>query len=124
MGNVARIHSVEKETKIVQITTFINEKKKIEVTTLKISTLEYSAIKIKAKRPAPYSTLKPETSSASPSGKSNGARFVSAKIEIIQGIKIGRKINLTIDLILDTSIKEKEFAKIHTETIMKIILTS
>jgi len=42
----------------------------------------YSAIKIRAKFPALYSTLKPETSSDSPSAKSNGVRFVSAKVEI------------------------------------------
>lgn len=42
----------------------------------------YSAIKNKAKGPAAYSTLNPETSSDSPSVKSNGARFVSARVEI------------------------------------------
>lgn len=40
--------------------------------------LEYSAKKIKAKPPPPYSTLNPETNSDSPSEKSNGERFVSA----------------------------------------------
>lgn len=42
----------------------------------------YSAIKNRAKGPAAYSTLKPETSSDSPSVRSNGARFVSASVEI------------------------------------------
>lgn len=42
----------------------------------------YSAMKNKANGPAAYSTLKPETSSDSPSAKSKGARFVSAKVEI------------------------------------------
>lgn len=42
----------------------------------------YSAINKKAKLLAPYSILKPETSSDSPSAKSNGARFVSAKADI------------------------------------------
>jgi len=42
--------------------------------------LVYSAKNNKAKRPLSYSTLKPETSSDSPSAKSNGARFVSAKV--------------------------------------------
>jgi hypothetical protein len=41
----------------------------------------YSAKKNKANPMLEYSTLKPETSSDSASGKSNGARFVSAKIE-------------------------------------------
>lgn len=42
----------------------------------------YSAIKNKAKGPAAYSTLKPETSSDSPSVRSKGARLVSARVEI------------------------------------------
>lgn len=42
----------------------------------------YSAMKNKANGPAAYSTLKPETSSDSPSVKSNGARLVSAKVEM------------------------------------------
>lgn len=42
----------------------------------------YSARKNSAKGPPAYSTLKPETSSDSPSVKSNGARFVSASVEI------------------------------------------
>lgn len=41
----------------------------------------YSARKKSAKGPAAYSTLKPETSSDSPSVKSNGARFVSARVD-------------------------------------------
>lgn len=43
---------------------------------------EYSAKKNKAKGPPAYSTLKPETSSDSPSVRSNGARFVSARVEM------------------------------------------
>jgi hypothetical protein len=41
----------------------------------------YSARKKSAKPILAYSTLKPETNSLSASGKSNGALFVSAKIE-------------------------------------------
>lgn len=41
---------------------------------------EYSARKNKANGPPAYSTLKPETSSDSPSVRSNGARFVSASV--------------------------------------------
>ena len=44
--------------------------------------LAYSARKNMAKGPAAYSTLKPDTSSDSPSVKSKGARLVSAKVEI------------------------------------------
>lgn len=43
--------------------------------------LAYSARKNRAKGPAAYSTLKPETSSDSPSVRSNGARLVSASVE-------------------------------------------
>ena len=41
----------------------------------------YSAIKNSANGPAAYSTLKPETSSDSPSVRSNGARLVSASVD-------------------------------------------
>lgn len=57
--------------------------------------LAYSAIKNRANGPAAYSTLKPETSSDSPSVRSNGARFVSASVEINHIIARGHagKIN-------------------------------
>lgn len=42
----------------------------------------YSARKKRAKGPPAYSTLKPDTSSDSPSVKSKGARLVSAKVEM------------------------------------------
>ena len=61
---------------------------------LKISILMYSARKIKANHPPMYSTLKPETSSDSPSAKSKGLRLVSAKqviIHIINKIKFPQK---------------------------------
>ena len=45
----------------------------------RIIILEYSARKIKANHPPIYSTLNPDTSSDSPSAKSNGLRFTSAK---------------------------------------------
>lgn len=44
--------------------------------------LAYSARKKRANGPPAYSTLKPETSSDSPSVKSKGARFVSASVEM------------------------------------------
>lgn len=44
--------------------------------------LAYSARKNRANGPAAYSTLNPDTSSDSPSVRSNGARLVSAKVEI------------------------------------------
>jgi len=53
----------------------------------------YSAIKIKANDPALYSTLNPDTSSDSPSAKSNGVRLVSAKLVINQMYLSGIIIN-------------------------------
>lgn len=43
--------------------------------------LAYSAKKKRANGPPAYSTLKPDTSSDSPSVRSKGARLVSAKVE-------------------------------------------
>jgi hypothetical protein len=71
--------------------------KKITVKSLIIRILAYSAIKIKAKLLLPYSTLNPDTNSDSPSAKSNGVRFVSARFVIIHVIKIGIAIKLTHD---------------------------
>lgn len=51
---------------------------RVAVNTLIIIMLVYSAIKIRAKLLLLYSMLKPETSSDSPSDRSNGVRFVSA----------------------------------------------
>jgi len=47
--------------------------------TLKIKIIAYSAIKTIANFTEPYSILNPETSSDSPSAKSKGVRFNSAK---------------------------------------------
>lgn len=44
--------------------------------------LIYSARKKSANGPPAYSTLNPDTSSDSPSVRSNGARLVSARVEI------------------------------------------
>lgn len=57
--------------------------------------LAYSARKNSANGPAAYSTLKPETSSDSPSVKSKGARLVSANVEMNHIIARGQvgKIN-------------------------------
>lgn len=46
-------------------------------------------MKISAKPTLPYSILKPETSSDSPSAKSKGVRLVSARLIINQSITIG-----------------------------------
>ena len=84
-GRVARTHT-NRVAKIIvfkiKIKLIINENElmnKTLVISLIIKMLAYSAIKIKAKDPALYSTLNPDTNSDSPSAKSNGVRLVSAK---------------------------------------------
>lgn len=52
--------------------------------------LAYSARKNRAKGPPAYSTLNPDTNSDSPSVKSNGARFVSARVEVNHIAAIGQ----------------------------------
>jgi len=54
---------------------------------------EYSARKNKAKGPPENSTLKPDTSSDSPSVRSKGARFVSARVETYHIKQIGAQVN-------------------------------
>ena len=56
--------------------------------------LAYSAIKISANITLPYSILKPETNSDSPSAKSKGVRLVSAIQEINQIPIIGKNIKI------------------------------
>jgi len=56
--------------------------KKIAVRRLIIKMFAYSAMKIIANNPLLYSMLNPETSSDSPSARSKGVRFVSAKLVI------------------------------------------
>jgi hypothetical protein len=53
----------------------------------------YSARKNKANPMLAYSTLKPDTNSDSASGRSKGARFVSAKMETRNIKKSGKKGN-------------------------------
>ena len=57
----------------------------------------YSAIKINAKVPELYSVLKPDTNSDSPSARSNGVRFVSARADVNHIIERGH-INRIIKL--------------------------
>jgi len=71
---------------IIPICVLIN---RIVVNNLITRMLVYSAIKISANRPLLYSTLNPDTSSDSPSAKSNGVRFVSARLVINHVTPIG-----------------------------------
>lgn len=89
--------------------------------------LLYSAKKNKAKVIEEYSILYPATISASASGKSNGARFVSAKTEIKKITKIGNKgrQNQTLVAWAETiSIRLNDPAHIATGSSSKLIETS
>ena len=59
--------------------------------------LPYSAKNKRANPPLPYSILKPETNSDSPSAKSKGVRLVSASLDLTQHKNNGKK---TIKLII------------------------
>lgn len=57
-------------------------RKRVVVRAFIMIMLAYSARKNRAKGPPAYSTLKPDTSSDSPSVRSKGARLVSARVEM------------------------------------------
>lgn len=61
-----------------------------DVINLKNIIIPYSIIKIKANNPPPYSILKPDTISDSPSARSKGVRLASAIHIIIQVKNRGR----------------------------------
>lgn len=86
--------------------------------------LEYSAIKMSAKVPLLYSVLKPDTSSDSPSAKSKGVRFVSARIVVNQIIKRMGDISKGQDFckIKEESVRVKEEIRILNR--ISVILTS
>lgn len=61
----------------------------------------YSAMKIRANILALYSVLNPDTSSDSPSAKSKGVRFVSARFVINQITARGKMQRISHDLVDD-----------------------
>ena len=75
---------------------------------------------------APYSTWKPPTISLSPSGRSNGARFVSARIETRKTMNIGNSgmKNHTRCCAVTMSVRFRDPAHNSTVTITKPMLTS
>lgn len=91
--------------------------KRVTVSAFIIIMLVYSAIKNRAKGPAAYSTLNPDTSSDSPSVRSNGARLVSASVEINHIIAKGHVGNrshencwvvISVDRVKDPFIRSTE----------------
>ena len=86
--------------------------------------LVYSAIKIIAKGPALYSILNPDTSSDSPSTRSYGVRFVSAKIVANQiGTNKGKMI-IGHECILKVFDRDREAATVKAISIQRDIPTS
>lgn len=99
--------------------------KKIIVNRLIIIILAYSAIKIRANAPLLYSVLNPETSSDSPSAKSNGVRFVSASKVVNQIIISGSIISVGHEkLFLRMKFISKDDKIINADRRVRTILTS
>ena len=87
--------------------------------------LVYSAMKINANSPLLYSTLKPETSSDSPSAKSNGVRFVSARFVINQRMNIGNIISITQErCVMAILVRSNEDRISRAQSRISVILTS
>jgi len=85
----------------------------------------YSAMKISAKVPELYSVLNPDTSSDSPSARSNGVRFVSARAEISHEKNNGQNIMANrIELFKIKELSETELINIIGVKIINAILTS
>lgn len=85
----------------------------------------YSAIKINVNVPALYSVLNPETSSDSPSAKSNGVRFVSARVVANHVRKEGKSKKIIHEeferkILVISNLKNKN----RTPNRIKAILTS
>jgi len=88
--------------------------------------IPYSAIKIKANPPLKYSILNPDTNSDSPSMKSMGLRFNSAKTLIKKTINKGNNITKyhKYNCHFINSLKEYLSLKIINTKIIIINLTS
>jgi hypothetical protein len=99
-GKVARIHTnrvaniIVLKINIVLVIIGTYPVKNTIDSSLIIKIFAYSAIKIRANIPPLYSTLNPDTNSDSPSAKSNGVRFVSARFVINQNTNINVIINM------------------------------
>jgi hypothetical protein len=88
---------IKKKFIVIVIGSIIPVKKITEIRLI-IKMFAYSAIKIIANRAPLYSTLNPDTSSDSPSAKSKGVRFVSARLVMNHVVNNGIIINLIHDI--------------------------
>lgn len=87
--------------------------------------LVYSAIKIRANSPALNSILNPDTSSDSPSARSNGVRLVSARFVINHRVVTGRIISSSGVIWLELmNVRSNEYSIIILQIRMSDILTS
>src|SRR5690625_4767330 len=88
--------------------------------------LAYSPRKKSAKLIAEYSTKKPATSSDSPSGRSKGARFVSARVEIKKITNMGSSgiANQTVCRASTMSVSRSDPTQRRTVMITKHMETS
>lgn len=131
-GSVARTHTnkvakavVFRMIKISDIKVIFKLKKIVALNRLIIKILVYSAIKIKANSPLLYSTLKPETSSDSPSAKSKGVRLVSARLVINHNIQTGKIRSLIhVSCIIEIWVKSRDLANIRALNKIRLMLTS
>jgi hypothetical protein len=132
-GSVARIqmNTVDKIKVFITINVLSNNvMSKLAVNIMAVKRLiprilVYSAIKIRANRPLLYSTLKPDTSSDSPSAKSNGVRFVSARLVINHSRNIGNIISITQDrCIIAIWVRSSDDKIIKAQRRISVILTS
>jgi len=99
--------------------------KKIVVNRLITIIPAYSAMKMRAKGPELYSVLNPETSSDSPSAKSNGVRLVSARVVVNQVANSGRRSNSGgVDRWKTISEKFIDKSRIRAPSKIRAILTS
>lgn len=100
--------------------------KRIAVRVFIMMILAYSAIKKRANGPPAYSTLKPETNSDSPSVRSNGARFVSASVEINHIMASGHedKISQVYSWVMISVDSEKDPLNRRTDSRMIASVTS
>ena len=99
-------------------------KKRVVVKIFIVIILAYFAMKNKANGPAAYSTLKPDTSSDSPLVRSNGARFVSASVEMNHIIARGHagKISHTCSCVIINveRVKDPCISKIDSRIIASV----
>lgn len=100
-------------------------RKKVEEKRLMAKILTYSAMKIRANEPLPYSVLNPETSSDSPSAKSNGVRLVSASIVMNQhNMRGGHRKAAGVRFWVERRFRESEEAMKRGVRRIRVILTS